>query len=96
MYILYIKCVSDFDFFVRYVEKSFYDLTNPFIYDIIVVSKGEHPIKKGFVSMKKMKWYRFTWSDGYITECRGYSAQERRVMERDHGKLISKVFVGWI
>ena len=46
--------------------------------------------------MKKMKWYRFTWSDGYITECRGYSAQERRVMERDHGKLISKVWVGWI
>ena len=95
VYIVY-KSISDFYFFVQYVEKSFYDLTNPLIYDIIVVSKGNTPNKKGLDYMKKMKWYRFTWSDGYITECRGYSAQERRVMERDHGKLISKVFVGWI
>lgn len=46
--------------------------------------------------MKKMKWYRFTWADGYISECRGYSRQERAVEERKHGKLISKVFVRWV
>lgn len=51
---------------------------------------------KGLDLMKKMKWYRFTWADGTITECRGYSTLERKVMERDHGKLISKVCVGWI
>lgn len=45
--------------------------------------------------MKKVKWYRFTWADGYFSECRGYSRQERAVEERKHGKLISKVFVGW-
>lgn len=59
VYIVY-KCISDFNFFVQYVEKSFYDLTNPFIYDIIVVSKGEHPNRKGLDYMNKTKRRRFT------------------------------------
>jgi len=70
-------------------------LTNPLIYDIIVVSKGEHPNKKGLVIMKKVKWYRYTFSDGCVSIVRGYSKHELSIMERDHGKLISKVFEGW-
>ena len=46
--------------------------------------------------MKKMKWYRFTWADGTVVERRDYSASEKKAMERIHGKLISKVLVGWI
>ena len=60
-----------------------------------IYSKGDKP-QKGFDLMKKMKWYRFTWADGYISECRGYSRQERAAEERKHGKLISKVFVRWV
>lgn len=41
--------------------------------------------------MKKTCWYRFTFADGYVVECRGMTAQERKVEERKHGKLISKV-----
>ncbi len=36
-------------------------------------------------------FYRFTFSDGYVAICRGYSRQELRVEERKHGKLLSKV-----
>lgn len=40
------------------------------------------------------KWYKFTFADGYETWCRGLSAQERKVEERKHGKLISKTYIG--
>ncbi len=42
--------------------------------------------------MKKqnVKFYWFTFADGYSTCVRGFSAQERRVEEAKHGKLISK------
>lgn len=43
---------------------------------------------------KKEVWYRFTFADGYITICRGMSAQERRVEEAKHGKLVSKTKEG--
>lgn len=39
---------------------------------------------------KKETWYRFTFADGYISICRGMSAQELSVEEAKHGKLISK------
>lgn len=35
-------------------------MTNPLIYDIIVISKGEHPNKKGLVYMRKTTRCRFT------------------------------------
>lgn len=38
-----------------------------------------------------MKWFRFTFADGYWCEARGFSKQELRVEEIKHGKLISKV-----
>lgn len=45
--------------------------------------------------MKKVKWYRYTFTDGCVSIVRGYSKHELSIMERDHGKLISKVFEGW-
>lgn len=39
---------------------------------------------------KKDAWYRFTFADGYVSICKGMSAQERNVEEAKHGKLISK------
>ena len=45
--------------------------------------------------MTKYKWYRWTWADGCVTICRGYSRCEKAAMERQHGKLISKEFEGW-
>lgn len=44
--------------------------------------------------MKKVCWYRFTFADGYSVECRGMDTQERRVEERKHGRLVSKVVSG--
>lgn len=35
-------------------------------------------------------FYWFTFADGYRCCTRGFSAQERRVEERKHGKLVSK------
>ncbi|MCI8351950.1 MAG: hypothetical protein HFJ86_12450 [Oscillospiraceae bacterium] len=43
---------------------------------------------------KKSIWYRFTFADGYVCICRGMSAQERRVEEAKHGKLVSKIKEG--
>lgn len=39
---------------------------------------------------KKETWYRFMFADGYISICRGMSAQELSVEEAKHGKLIYK------
>ena len=44
--------------------------------------------------MKTYKWYRFTFSDGYVTIRRGLNSMEKAAMERQHGKLVSKVFEG--
>ena len=41
--------------------------------------------------MAKAKWYRWTWADGTVTICRGYDRTEKASMERNHGKLISKM-----
>lgn len=38
-----------------------------------------------------MKFYWFTFADGYEVCTRGFSAQEMRVEVRKHGKLISKI-----
>ena len=38
-----------------------------------------------------MKFYWFTFADGYQCCVRGFSAQERRVEERKHGKIVGKV-----
>lgn len=43
---------------------------------------------------KKETWYRFTFADGYVSICRGMSASERRVIEAEHGKLVSKTKEG--
>lgn len=37
-----------------------------------------------------MKFYKFTFADGYVMFAAGMSATERKVEERKHGKLISK------
>lgn len=44
--------------------------------------------------MKTYKWFRFTFADGYVTIRRGMSGTEKATMERQHGKLVSKVFEG--
>lgn len=38
-----------------------------------------------------MKFYKITFADGYVMYVPGLTAQERRVEERKHGKIISKV-----
>lgn len=40
--------------------------------------------------VRKPTFYRFEFADGYVTICRGLSAQERRIIERDHGRLTSR------
>lgn len=40
--------------------------------------------------MKPEKWYWFLFADGYRVCVRGMSAQERKIEESKHGKLISK------
>lgn len=40
------------------------------------------------------KWYRFTFADGFVCECRGLDKVELSHLVLDHGKLISKVLVG--
>ncbi len=46
--------------------------------------------ERGIQTMKKNTWYGYTFADGYYCECRGMSANERKVEERKHGKLVSK------
>jgi hypothetical protein len=41
--------------------------------------------------MKTEKWYWYTFADGYRVLVRGFSAQERKVEEQKHGRVISKV-----
>ena len=38
-----------------------------------------------------MKFYWYTFTDGYSCCVRGFSKQELRVEERKHGKLVGKV-----
>ena len=38
-----------------------------------------------------MKYYWFTFADGYSVYSRGFSKQELRVEENKHGKLLRKV-----
>lgn len=46
---------------------------------------------KGYDAMKKkIKFYWFHFADGYKCCCRGMSAQEKKVEERKHGKLLRK------
>ena len=40
--------------------------------------------------MAKAKWYKWTWTDGTVTICRGYDRTEKAAMERQHGKLVGK------
>ena len=40
--------------------------------------------------MRKAKWYKWTWTDGTTTYCRGYDRTEKASMERKHGRLVSK------
>ena len=42
-------------------------------------------------TMANNKFYWFTFEDGYRCCVRGLSAQERRVEERKHGKLLQKI-----
>lgn len=44
--------------------------------------------------MKKIKWYRFVFADGYACICAGMSKMELASAERVHGKLVSKSFEG--
>lgn len=36
--------------------------------------------------MAKAKWYKWVWSDGVVTYCRGYDKTEKASMERLHTK----------
>ena len=40
---------------------------------------------------EKMKYYWFTFADGYSVCAKGFSKQELRVEENKHGKLLRKV-----
>lgn len=40
--------------------------------------------------MASVKWYWFTFADGYSVCCRGMDSTEKKAEERKHGKLISK------
>jgi hypothetical protein len=40
--------------------------------------------------MAKAKWYKWVWTDGTVSYCRGYDRTEKASMERKHGKLVSK------
>lgn len=37
-----------------------------------------------------MRWYRYTFADGYTLEAGGLDKIERAAEERKHGKLVSK------
>ena len=39
---------------------------------------------------KPSKFYWFVFADGYSTCCAGLSGQERRALEREHGKLAER------
>lgn len=39
------------------------------------------------------KWYQYRFADGYRVQQAGMSAQERRVLEARHGKLVRKEVV---
>jgi len=39
---------------------------------------------------KNVKYYWFTFADGYRVCARGFSTQELRVKEAKHGKLVSR------
>jgi hypothetical protein len=41
--------------------------------------------------MAKAKWYRWTFEDGTVSICKGYSKTELYWEVKRHGKLISKV-----
>ena len=41
--------------------------------------------------MREMKYYWFTFADGYSVCVKGFSKQELRVEENKHGKLLRKV-----
>jgi hypothetical protein len=45
---------------------------------------------KGAVNMASVKWYWFSFADGYQVCCRGMDRIEKAAEERKHGKLISK------
>ena len=40
--------------------------------------------------MAKAKWYKWIWQDGTISYGCGYDKTEKAIMEKRHGKLISK------
>ena len=40
---------------------------------------------------REMKYYWFTFSDGYSVCVKGFSKQELRVEENKHGRLLRKV-----
>jgi hypothetical protein len=62
------------------------DLTKSKKYDTISL-----PNEREVTIMAKNTFYWFTFEDGYCCCTRGFSAQERRVEERKHGKIVSKV-----
>lgn len=39
---------------------------------------------------KKETWYRFVFADGYVSICRGMSAQELSVEEAKHGRAVRR------
>ena len=64
-------------------------MTNAFLCDIInTETRGTNPNRK---ELHTMKFYWFTFADGYQVCVRGFSAQERRVEEAKHGKIVSKI-----
>lgn len=44
--------------------------------------------------MRIIKWYRYTFADGYVCICAGMSSNERKIAERDHGKIVSITYEG--
>ena len=53
--------------------------------------KNDTRVKQRKEDEWKMKYYWFTFSDGYSVCAKGFSKQELRVEENKHGVLLRKV-----
>lgn len=63
--------------------------------NLTIKRKGESPSlpfpkAENVKEMLKMKWYWFTFADGYQVCCMGMDRIEKAAEERKHGKLVSK------
>ena len=75
-----------------FIKKQKTPLTTIHMYGIIYIVR-DLPIysQKGKCTMRKSKWFRFVFEDGFCCICRGFSKIEMAVIVKEHGKLVSKI-----